>query len=99
MRPAGRSRGVLVEEVSPRQHLELVDDRGEYQQYLGCPPALVPLNLANLVRVEVDVEPAEHSARRRAHETVLDLVCRLLLEKKKTKTKKQLSASKATTRI
>ncbi len=65
--PARRSCRVLVQEVPARQHLQLVHRNGKDEQHLRRTPALLPLNLAHLVGVEVDLEAAEHRARRRAH--------------------------------
>ncbi len=63
VRPASRPSRVLVEEVPASLHLELVHRDREDQQHLRCPPALLPLNLAHLLGVEVQLEPAEHGAR------------------------------------
>ena len=63
---------------------------------LGHPPSAF-ITAKNLMIGESSDDPVEEQVRLiavsythlRAHETVLDLVCRLLLEKKNTKTKKK----------
>ena len=48
---------------------------------------------AGMISVSVVVPPVSYT-HLRAHETVLDLVCRLLLEKKKTDNKKKEKTKK-----
>ena len=70
-----------------------IRDRGQAVQLLGHLPqragGLDDLPDGALQLVEEAVEPVSYT-HLRAHETVLDLVCRLLLEKKKQKVYKLL---------
>ena len=63
---------------------------------VACKPAKDALWGIYLVDVFDNLTPVSYT-HLRAHETVLDLVCRLLLEKKKLKNKKETTKEKKTT--
>src|SRR5665811_540691 len=78
--------------VSPQQRLGETQDRGERRsQFVGNGGDEVRFHPVDLlvfgdIAEDVDYTGAVSYTHLRAHETVLDLVCRLLLEKKKQQT-------------